>query len=129
MRSYIVLAVLSFCLMCSVLLFTPFGGRKKPRVNKKEETKVETPETDSIFIVKTPSPTANRSKDKEKYFEVLDAPRDSAAAHYMEEAYFDPVSYNDSQMMFDNMLDKINSLSIANVNKNRAKKNYADTDL
>lgn len=127
MRSYIILAVLSVSILCVVLLFVPVGGRRKPVTNNtKEENKIETSEADSVLLIKTQSPTADKPKDREKFFEVLDAPRDSAAAHYMEEAYFDPVSYNDSQMMFDNMLKKIESLSMATVKKNRAKKSYAD---
>ena len=124
MRNYIILAILSVCFFCGVILFKPIGGKKK-NVGKATETTVQTTsDEENIFLTKMDSPMAAKPKDKEKIFEVQDGPRDTAYAHSMEEKYFTPYSVHDFQFMSSNMDEKLDSIAKAMAKKNKAKKDY-----
>lgn len=125
MRNYIILAILSVCFFCFVLLFKPISGKKKP-VGKNTGTTVQTTVGDgeNIFLKKMDSPMAEKPKDKEKIFEVQDGPRDTAYAHSMEEKYFTPYNVHEFQNMSSNMAEKLDSIAKAIAKKNKAKKDY-----
>ena len=124
MYKLIAFAVLAFFFMFSMLYFHPTIKIKRNETIK-EETKENTEINNALENQREdPLVISNTNDKKSVKFETMNAPRNDALSHQMDEKYFSYYDVRTYEEMHMNLQERLDSLSEAKMKSEKGKKIY-----